>query len=302
MAGPPRSQILALVSGRRHVLEWGDPGAPVVLLQHGMRDHARSWNWVAEHLADRFHIVAPDLRGHGDSDWSSDGDYSLASYVRDLAEIVEAMGLHAINVVAHSLGGHIALRFAASFPEVIRSQVLIEGVELPLIRQQRQRPVPYPSRVREWLDVTRSQRNRKPRYYPALADAAQRMREAHPNIDHETLDFLTCTGAIEEPGRGWRWKYDNACRLRAPEDQQGLDLDEILFAICCPTLLAYGDESWIPPPPAERLARLREHRVVRFAGASHWLHHQRRQKFCALLDRFLPEPSRSLQAESLVHA
>ena len=297
-----RSRFIDLEGGRRHLLEWGEPGAPVVVLLHGMRDHAHSWSWVAQSLADRYRIIAPDLRGHGDSDWSRDRDYTLPSYVRDLAEIVEASGLADINIVGHSLGGQIALRFAASFPERIRSQVLIEGVELPLIRQERQEPTPYPKRVRDWLEHSRSRREWKPRFYSTIALAERRMREAHPNIDQATLAFLTRTGITEEPGKGWRWKYDDACRYRPPEDQRGQDLDELLEAITSPSILAYGDESWISPPPDSRLAHLREHRVVRFANASHWLHHQRREQFCALLDRFFPEPSDFLKSERLLHA
>lgn len=297
-----RSRKLDLPGGTRHLVEWGEPDAPVVLLLHGMRDHAQSWTWIAELLAPHRRVVAPDLRGHGDSSWSADGDYTLTSYVRDLAELVDALELAQFDLVGHSLGGQIALRFAASFPDRVRSQVLIEGVELPLIRQERQEHVPYPARVREWIDGSTRWRNATPRHYPDLESALRRMCEAHRAIDRDTLAFLTRTGVIEEPGRGFRWKYDNACRFRPPEDQHGCDLDEMLEAIACPTLLAYGDDSWIPPPPAERLARLRDHRVIRFAGASHWLHHQRRSDFCALLDRFLPDPIQFLQSESLIHA
>src|SRR3546814_6522974 len=61
---------------------------PPLLLVHGGRDHCRSWDWVAEKLADRYHIIAPDLRGHGDSAWSPDGQYDMDSFVYDLAQLI----------------------------------------------------------------------------------------------------------------------------------------------------------------------------------------------------------------------
>lgn len=296
-AYPPRTRRVDLDGQLRNVVEWGEMGKPVLVLQHGMRDHALSWSWVAEHLAGRYHVVAPDLRGHGDSDWSPDGNYTLAGFVIDLAQIVEIYGLKEFGLLGHSLGGQIALRYAASFPERVASMILIEGIELPLIRQERASSTPYPQRVREWIDNDLMRRVRLPRFYPDVAAAAQRMSEANPLIDSETVAYLAEAGVIEVASRGFRWKYDNACRFRAPEDQRGHDLDEILEAIDCPTLLAYGADSWIAPPPAERLARVRNYQLVQFADASHWLHHQRRAEFCQMTNQFFADPTTFLADE-----
>ncbi len=292
-----RSRFLSLGGSRRHLLEWGATGAPVVLLQHGMRDQAHSWSWLAEALKDRYHVIAPDLRGHGDSDWPSDGNYSLSSFVIDMAAIADINGLRDFAIIGHSLGGQIALRYAAAFPERVRALVAIEGVELPIIRQEREKPRPYPERLREWTANELMRRLQTPRYYPDLARAAERMQEANPEIDSETIAYLTRTGLIAEADRGLRWKYDNGCRYRPPEDQRGADLDEMLAAITSPTLLAYGDESWITPPPPARLTHLARHRVITFGGASHWLHHQRRLEFNELVGRFLADPALTLANE-----
>lgn len=292
-----RSRFVSLGGSRRHLLEWGEVGAPVVLLQHGIRDHAHSWTWVAEQLKSHYHVIAPDLRGHGDSDWSSDGNYALASFVFDLAAIADLGGLGEFAVVGHSLGGQIALRYTATFPERVRLLVAIEGVELPIIRRERDEPRPYPERLREWTANEKMCRLQVPRYYPDVATAAKRMQEANPDVDSETIAYLTQTGLIKEAGLGVRWKYDNGCRYRPPEDQRGSDLDEMLEAITCPTLLAYGNDSWIAPPPPMRLARLAQHRIFTFGGAGHWLHHQRRPEFSQLLERFLADPLLTLANE-----
>lgn len=273
-----------------------------MVLQHGMRDHAWSWAWVADSLADRFHVIAPDLRGHGDSDWSPDGHYGLSAFVMDLAQVVDLCGLREFDLIGHSLGGQIALRYAASYPERVRSMIIIEGIELPLLREERASPIPYPERVREWIDNDLMRRLRQPRFYADIGAAARRMKESNPEIDDETVAFLAETGVIEVASLGLRWKYDDACRSRAPDDQRGHDLDEILDAIACPALLAYGENSWIEAPPADRLARLRAHKLIHFANASHWLHHQRRPEFCTMAAEFFASPSQFLSIERTRYA
>ena len=64
---------------RLHYVDWGNAGKPPLLLVHGGRDHCRNWDWTAEVLRDDWHIIAPDLRGHGDSQWSPDGSYTMAA-------------------------------------------------------------------------------------------------------------------------------------------------------------------------------------------------------------------------------
>src|SRR5690606_3653321 len=97
-AGEPVSRSLQLGTGLRyHVLEWGgdrpDLDHTVVLL-HGFLDLAWSWEpTVRAGLAGRFHIVAPDLRGHGDTDWvGPGGTYHFLDYMADVEEIVGALG------------------------------------------------------------------------------------------------------------------------------------------------------------------------------------------------------------------
>src|SRR5262249_48173543 len=81
----PMSRIFFSQRLRRHYVAWGNAGAAPLLLVHGGRDHCRNWDWLAEKLGREWHIIAPDLRGHGDSQWSQDGSYMMAGYVYDLA-------------------------------------------------------------------------------------------------------------------------------------------------------------------------------------------------------------------------
>ncbi|MCX7268740.1 MAG: alpha/beta fold hydrolase, partial [Sphingomonadales bacterium] len=115
---------------RLNYVDWGNPDAPPLLLVHGGRDHARSWDWVAEELRHDWHIIAPDLRGHGDSAWSPDGSYEMSTFVYDMAQLIHQLNLAPVSIIAHSMGGNIATRYAGLFPENVRKMVNIEGLGL----------------------------------------------------------------------------------------------------------------------------------------------------------------------------
>ena len=83
---------------RLHYVDWGNPARPPLLLVHGGRDHCRNWDWTAAALRDDWHVIAPDLRGHGDSQWSTDGSYTMAGYIYDLAQLVHQQRLAPVTI------------------------------------------------------------------------------------------------------------------------------------------------------------------------------------------------------------
>jgi pimeloyl-ACP methyl ester carboxylesterase len=119
----PSSQFYISQRLRLHYVDWGNEGAPPLLLIHGGRDHCRNWDWVAEALRDRYHVIAPDLRGHGDSQWLVGGTYEFNDYVYDIAQLIHQKKLAPLTIVAHSLGGSIALRYTALYPETVKKVV-----------------------------------------------------------------------------------------------------------------------------------------------------------------------------------
>src|SRR5262249_44228952 len=155
---------------RLHYVDWGNPGAPPLVLVHGGQDHCRNWDWVAEALRRDWHIIAPDLRGHGDSQWSSDGSYGMAGYVYDLAQLVHQQQLAPVMIIGHSLGGNIALRFAGIFPEQVRRLVAIEGLgPSPKVMAER-RKKSIANRMRTWIEEERGLAGRQPRRYTSIEE------------------------------------------------------------------------------------------------------------------------------------
>jgi lipase len=108
---------------RLHVHEWGDPAAPTVVCVHGVSAHGRRYRRLAEErLAGRFHVRAPDLRGHGLSDW--DPPWNLETHLEDLLETFEAEG--PAMWIGHSFGGRLVLELAARRPELLVCAVLLD--------------------------------------------------------------------------------------------------------------------------------------------------------------------------------
>jgi esterase len=98
---------------------------------HGGNQSAHSWDLVSLHLADRFHVLALDQRGHGDSEWSRESDYSLDARAADVLAFIEDRGLRSPVVIGHSMGGMVTMRMALTAPGVARALVLVDvGPEL----------------------------------------------------------------------------------------------------------------------------------------------------------------------------
>jgi esterase len=121
-----------VVQGLRfHFLEWGSPEAPPIVLLHGGNQSAHSWDLVSLHLSDRYRVFAVDQRGHGDSEWSREIDYSPATRAADILALIADQGLDRPAVIGHSMGGIVAMRMAVSGHLTTRGMVLVDvGPEL----------------------------------------------------------------------------------------------------------------------------------------------------------------------------
>jgi len=273
---------------RLHYVDWGNPDKPPLLLIHGGRDHCRNWDWTAAALRSDWHIIAPDLRGHGDSQWSTDGSYSMAGYIYDLAQLIHGQRLAPVTIVAHSLGGNIALRYAGIYPETVARLVSIEGVG-PSPRKRAERSAKtIAERMDEWSREQRNLAGRLPRRYASIEDAFRRMQEENPHLSAEQARHLTVHGVNQNEDGTYSWKFDNYVRVFPPYDMRARDIALLYSRITCPTLLLYGKESWSGNPAEDgRLEPFHNASVIGFDRAGHWLHHDRLDEFLRVLRQFL---------------
>ena len=273
---------------RLHYVDWGNPDAPPLILQHGGRDHCRSWDWVAEELVKDWHVIAPDLRGHGDSAWAPDGNYEMSAFVYDFAQLVHTLGHDQVTIVAHSLGGNVATRFTGLYPEKVRKFVNIEGLgPSPKTRAERE-AAGYANRFREWIDKRRAAAGRIPRRYPTIEAAYARMKEENAFLTDEQARHLTIHGASRNEDGTWSWKFDPYLNVWPFEDTPQELTEELWRAITCPVLLLYGENSWASNPELDgRMENFQDARVIEFENAGHWLHHDQFDRFMSEIKAFL---------------
>jgi pimeloyl-ACP methyl ester carboxylesterase len=285
---------------RLHYVDWGHAERPPLLLLHGGRDHCRNWDWTAAALRDEWHIIAPDLRGHGDSQWSPDGSYTMAGYMYDLAQLIHQQRLAPVTIIAHSLGGNIALRYAGLYPETVAGLVAIEGVGPPSATLAELGSRTIVGRMDEWIREQRGLAGRLPRRYASIEDAFRRMQAENPHLSAEQARHLTVHGVNQNEDGTYSWKFDNYVRAWPPYDMSGRDIRLLWSRIACPTLLLYGKESKSGDPSADgRAEPFRQARVIGLEGAGHWLHHDRLDEFLRIAREFLGGPAvHSLSAEA----
>jgi len=273
---------------RLHYVDWGNESAPPLLLIHGNKDHARSWDWVARELRDEYHVIAPDLRGHGDSAWAIGGHYMINEFVLDIAQLVDTLGLHPLTIVAHSLGGAVALQYAAIYPERVSNLVAIEGLGPPPKMLEAHRAAPPWKRIEDWIGQVKNLSARQPRRYPDIDAAAQRMQEENSFLSPEQAHHLTVHGVARNEDGTFSWKFDNYTRAFYPESWKPEERRQMWERISCPTLLVRGSESWASDPEEDGRAKaFSRGEFETIEGAGHWVHHDRLSEFLDRVRKFL---------------
>jgi pimeloyl-ACP methyl ester carboxylesterase len=268
-----------------HYVDWGIANKPLLVLVHGGRDHARNWDQVALHFRSQYRIIAPDLRGHGDSEWARGSHYSMIEYVLDLAQLLEQLATFPVILIGHSLGGAIVLQYSGVYPERVAKVVGIEGLgpsPAGIV------PRPPHQRMQAWISEMRAFAGRRTHRYATLAEAVQRMREANPRLTEAMASHLTLHGTNRKEDGTYTWKFDNYVRSSSPYDFNMADARAIWERITCPTLLIRGADSRASDPKRDGRASAFQHRhVVTIANAGHWVHHDQLEAFLQVVDAFL---------------
>jgi len=266
---------------------WGEANKPPLVLIHGGRDHARNWDLVAEAFRDDYHVLACDLRGHGDSQWAEGSTYSLVEHIPDIVALLDLVGGRA-PVVAHSFGGAITLLAAGVFPEKFEKIVEMEGMGA----RMEDRPPVTPEGLRKWTMNVRAMEGQTPRVYPSFRAAAERMREANKALTEEMADHLA-RWASHGIDNGWVWKFDPWVRQRTPVEITSEEMEAMWRNIECPVLHIVGETSHFKrgefhQAPADSFFKDSRTEVIRNAG--HWMHHDQTEATVKVIRDFLGTP------------
>jgi pimeloyl-ACP methyl ester carboxylesterase len=281
----PGSRTLRLATGLDyHLLEWGPSGAPVVVMVHGFLDLAWAWAPLAERLASTYRVIAPDWRGHGDSDWiGAGGYYHFMDYVADLDDVVAQVSTEPVAVVGHSMGGSLALYWAGVRPARCRRIASREGLGPPEL------PGALPARTAAWIEAWKRARAKPARVMASIAEAAARMQKHDPLLAEADAVALATHGTRPVDG-GFAWKHDPLHLTQGPYPFRRDAAVEYWRAITAPVLYVEGAVSTFRLPSSETDARLgvmKDARRAVIEGAGHAIARHQPDALAAVLTQFL---------------
>ena len=212
---------------------WGEEPAPTAVLVHGNGGHAAWWEPLVPSLVPGWRVIAPDLRGHGASDWAEPPRYRMDDYVADLEAVLAALAPSRVVLVGHSMGGRVVVAYAAAHPERVAGVALLDT---------RLRAV-VPAEARRWRASAAGRR--EGRSYPtrAAAVAAFRFVPDEREVAPPVVARLAEQGIVEHAPGDWRFRFDRA--VLALDGDGARDLMRVLGRLACPLLIMAGSSSWV---------------------------------------------------------
>ncbi|MCB1740207.1 MAG: alpha/beta hydrolase [Gammaproteobacteria bacterium] len=286
----PSESLSVTVRGLEyHCRSWGREGQPKLFMLHGFQDNSASWQFTVDALQRDWHVIAPDWRGYGLSQWSGHDTYYYADLMADLDVLLDHFEPEEpARIVAHSMGATTASLYSGSIPMRIAKFVNIEGLGGPAAQAEE-----APRRYARWLE----QLARPPRQRPYMdfEEFAERMMSENPNLTRERAEFLVRHWGQEEPDGTVVRRADPAHMLPRPNLFR---LDEALACwrqIEAPVLFVEGEQSRSihamrgqPEGYEERLSAFQTLAgIEEITGAGHNVHHDQPEKLARVIEEFL---------------
>ena len=231
-ATKPLSKTLLVNDLALHYLEWGEVATPPIVCVHDYTGSADAFNALARRLQDRYHILAPDVRGHGESAWSPAGAYRYEDQAGDLAEFARQLGLDKFVLIGTSMGGIIAMTYAAAHAARL-SGLVINDIG--------------PDAEAGTRRITQMVGSR-PNEFATLEEAMAYRRSASPILAARSAEdqHELALGVLRQRADGkWGWKMDPAyIRQRVEHGPPARPpLWPALQALGSPTLVVWGTQS-----------------------------------------------------------
>jgi pimeloyl-ACP methyl ester carboxylesterase len=287
---PAASQFVDVRGLRYHVRTWGDARSRKLILLHGWMDVSASFQFLVDALTADWHVLAPDWRGFGLSEWPHEG-YWFADYVADLDRLVRALAPEeAVAIAGHSLGGNVALMYAGLRPGRVSSVISLDGFGIP-----GEGPDVAPAKFTAWLDALEDPPALSS--YRSLAAVADRLQKNNRRMPRDHAEFLAAHWG-EALGDGTaRLRADPRHKLPFPTVYRLEEIFAIWRCITAPALWVAADDSSIPrwlagggDPVAEidrRMAHVPGARLVTIPDAGHMLHHDQPEAVAHAIESFL---------------
>jgi pimeloyl-ACP methyl ester carboxylesterase len=268
-----------------HYTDWGGKSDEYLVLIHGLNVQAHTWDPIADVLRNDYHVLALDLRGHGDSEWAKDG-YKVGTFVSDIYEFARKLDLPKFHFVGHSLGARIAIAYGGEHSDTLLSLTLSDtGPEVPRTGalQVRGRAEKGQS-IRGFRDeahaleaIQELQPTWQPIFHQLHVKHQYRLNWANKLVAKADPDLFWITGSVSLPEVPYLW--------------------EMAHKISVPTLIMWGETS---PLMNEELANrmleaIPNSRLARFQ-TDHYIPRQVPEEFTSVLRAFLQENTAKVAA------
>jgi len=263
-----------------HYLEWVNPSQGTLVMLHGFNNCAATWIPLADKLARYRHVLALDQRGHGDSQWADQGLYGNEHMLGDLTAFLEILGIGRLSIIGHSMGGIVALNYAATHPEGV-TRLILEDIGPELSK----RAEPRQARMRA----------RKKNVFPTLEEAVSYLETSDPLAKRELLLWEAAYLTRQLPGNDFTWKQHNMFRdpsqprLVGPTSGRTRKRWQMVSRTICPVLILRGKESDILDDEVARkmAAAMPKAELVTIEGAGHYVHRDNPEQFDKEVFHFL---------------
>ncbi|BAZ42999.1 alpha/beta hydrolase fold protein [Calothrix sp. NIES-4101] len=276
---PPVRQTLFKSDIELSYLEWNKGEEPLLLL-HGMADNAVVWSSLGEYLEPKYHIIAPDMRGHGDSS-KPEEDYTFNSAIADLEALMDSVRWSSAHIIAHSWSGKLAAIWARQNPHRLRSMILVDPIFIWKIPSIFKLTFPFLYRVLPFLQ------GMGPFASYEIAEAkAQQMSQYQ---DWTQLQQQVFQAGIEEKIDGsWGSKFTIAARDRIFEEVMrvpGLTTEIDIPSLFIQPEKGVNRQEWQLKPYKKYLKNLKVQQVP----GNHWAFLTKPEEFNQTVETFLQQ-------------
>jgi pimeloyl-ACP methyl ester carboxylesterase len=284
-----RCEAVELRGLRYNVRHWGDPAAPALFMLHGWMDASATFQFVVDALQAEWHVIAPDWRGYGASDYLA-RPYWFPEYYADLDALLDVYSPAApANLVGHSMGGAIASIYAAVRPQRVKALAMLDFLGL-----KASTPDEAPDKIGDWLNaVNGDPAEHRLRSYRDTDALARRLQQANPRLAAGRAGFLA-RHTSRQGADGW---VELACdpwhKIVSPFPYR---IEEVLACwqkVSAPVLMVIAQHGYVDqrfghdaPELARRLACFAKLQTVRIDDAGHNLQHDQPAAVAAALEAF----------------
>src|SRR6202049_3747042 len=274
----PEDHDIVVNRMRFHYLDWGTKGRHPILFLHGGGLNAHTWDLVCLMLRDRYHCIALDQRGHGDSEWEPTADYRFDAQVADLEGFIEKLKLHRPLLVGHSMGGFAAMGYS------IRHAATMAGVVLGGIAAQIHTKGSL--KIRNFITQDRE--------LDSVEEFVERALKFNPMRNRQLLRRSLLHNLRPLPHGKWTWKHDPKRmpkNFESERDERKTMIMDNASAIVCPTLVMRGARSDVLTDDNARefAASVPKGRWLRVENAGHTIQGDNPRALLDALEPFLRE-------------